>query len=166
MSNARQNWSNACEAALNDQIHAEQSASYVYRSIATFFARDDVALHGFSKWADESAKEELGHAQEFIDYQNKRGGRIAWKALEAPKTEWRSPLEALEDALRLEKSVNEKLFHLHKVADESSDDAFADFIENFLEEQVDAIKKLSDQITNLKRVGDGLGVYLFDKNLQ
>ena len=149
----------------NDQIHAELSASYVYRAMAAFFERDDVALHGFHKWASESAKEESEHANEFTEYQNKRGGRVQWKALEAPKTEWRSPLEALEDALRLEKSVNEKLMNLHRTADESNDDAFADFIEDFLKEQVDAIKKLADQITNLKRVGDGLGVYMFDKDL-
>ena len=40
----------------------------------------------------------------------------------------------------------------------------ADFIEsNFLHEQTEAIKELSNYITNLERVGDGLGVYQFDK---
>lgn len=40
-----------------------------------------------------------------------------------------------------------------------------DFIDgNFLKEQVDAIKELSDHITALKRVGStGHGVYHFDK---
>jgi len=39
-----------------------------------------------------------------------------------------------------------------------------DFIEsNFLEEQVEAIKEFSDFVTNLKRVGPGLGEYQFDK---
>lgn len=41
-----------------------------------------------------------------------------------------------------------------------------DFIESeFLGEQVDDIKLLSDHITNLERVGKGLGEYIFDKNL-
>ena len=40
----------------------------------------------------------------------------------------------------------------------------ADFIEsNFLQEQVEAIKELAGHITNLDRVGNGLGVYQFDK---
>ena len=40
-----------------------------------------------------------------------------------------------------------------------------DFIEGeFLGEQVEAIKMLSDHITNLKRAGTGLGEYLFDKH--
>lgn len=39
-----------------------------------------------------------------------------------------------------------------------------DWIEkHFLTEQVEAIKELSDYITNLKRVGTGLGEYIFDK---
>ena len=39
-----------------------------------------------------------------------------------------------------------------------------DFIEeHFLEEQVESIKQFSDYVTNLKRVGCGLGEYQFDK---
>lgn len=37
------------------------------------------------------------------------------------------------------------------------------FAEKFLEEQVESIKKLADIVTKLKRVGPGLGEYLFDK---
>ena len=40
-----------------------------------------------------------------------------------------------------------------------------DWLEShFLTEQVEAIKELSDHITNLKRVGTGLGEFMFDKN--
>ncbi|CAG2179282.1 unnamed protein product, partial [Oppiella nova] len=46
----------------------------------------------------------------------------------------------------------------------TNDPEFTDFIESeFLHEQVDDIKKLGDHVTNLKRVGPGLGEYLFDK---
>ena len=39
-----------------------------------------------------------------------------------------------------------------------------DFIESeFLTEQVESIKQLSGYVTNLKKVGPGLGEYLFDK---
>merc|ERR1711976_343336 len=101
------------------------------------------------------------------EYQNKRGGRLVLKPIAAPKQEWSSALEAVEDALALEKDVNEKLLRLHAIADAANDAQMTDFIEgNFLNEQVDAIKHLSDMITNLKRVGDGLGVYLFDKDIK
>ena len=38
--------------------------------------------------------------------------------------------------------------------------------EEFLDEQVEAINKLAQYVTNLHRVGEGLGVYIFDKELQ
>lgn len=39
-----------------------------------------------------------------------------------------------------------------------------DFLEGeYLKEQVEAIKELSDYVTNLQRVGTGLGEYMFDK---
>jgi ferritin heavy chain len=39
-----------------------------------------------------------------------------------------------------------------------------DFLETeFLAEQVESIKQFSDYVTNLKRVGSGLGEYMFDK---
>ena len=40
----------------------------------------------------------------------------------------------------------------------------ADFLEgHYLQEQVQAIKEIGDHITNLKRVGTGLGEFLYDK---
>lgn len=163
---ARQNFSTAAEEALNQQINAELSASYVYRAMAAHFDRDDVALHGFRDFFKKNAEEETEHAQIFIDYLNKRGGRAVFKPISAPKNEWTTALEALEDAMVLEKDVNEKLLRLHGIADAANDPQMTDFIEGtFLNEQVDAIKELADMITNIKRVGDGLGVYLFDKNM-
>ena len=46
MSAIRQNYSEACEAAVNKQINMELYASYVYQSMAFHFDRDDVALPG------------------------------------------------------------------------------------------------------------------------
>ena len=167
MSGARQNFAKASEDALNEQVNVELAASYAYRAMAAHFDRDDVALPGFRNFFKKYAEEENEHAQEIIDYINKRGGRVTFKPIPAPKTEWASAIEALEDALALEKAVNEKFLKLHDVADGANDPQLSDWIEGeFLEEQVASIKDIADKITKLKRVGDGLGVYLFDKDLQ
>lgn len=167
MSLARQNFSKASEDALNAQINAELTASYVYTAMGAYFGRDDVSLPGFKGFFQHNAEEEREHAQKFIDYVNLRGGRVNLAAIKQPeKFEW-TPLGALTDALALEKEVNQKLLNLHVVATDSNDPQLTDFIEgDFLNEQVDAIKKLADLITNLHRVGEGLGVYLFDKDLK
>lgn len=60
----------------------------------------------------------------------------------------------------------QSLLIIHKIATDLNDPNFCDFLETeFLQEQVDAIKEISDHITNLKRCGNGLGVYIFDRDL-
>jgi ferritin heavy chain len=43
---------------------------------AYYFDRDDVALPGFCKYFKKASDEERGHAEKFMKYQNRRGGRI------------------------------------------------------------------------------------------
>lgn len=80
------------------------------------------------------------------------------------RDEWGTGLEAMQMALSLEKEVNQSLLDLHVVGDNHGDSQFMDFLEGeYLKEQVDAIKEISDHITQLKRVGPGLGEYMYDK---
>lgn len=168
LSRPRQNFHQESEAGINKQINMELYASYVYQSMAYYFDRDDVALKGFSKFFKDSAEEEREHAEKFMKYQNMRGGRVVLQSIQKPdKDEWGSGLEALETALALEKTVNQSLLDLHKIADKHGDAQMTDMIEGeYLKEQVEAIKDISDKITNLKRVGPGLGEWHFDKELQ
>ncbi|XP_067405909.1 ferritin heavy chain A-like [Emydura macquarii macquarii] len=82
--------------------------------------------------------------------------------------EWGNSLEALQYALQLEKTVNQALLDLHKLAIEQNDPHLCDFLESdYLKEQVKAIKQLGDHLTNLKCLGvpqSGMGEYLFDKH--
>jgi len=167
-SQPRQNYHAECEAGVNKQINLELYASYVYLSMSYYFDRDDVALKGFAKFFKDSSDEEREHAQKLMKFQNERGGRILLQAVQKPeKDEWGSGLEAMQAALALEKNVNQSLLDLHTVADSKNDAQMADFIEaNYLTEQTEAIKDLSDKVTNLKRVGPGLGEFMFDKDLQ
>jgi len=161
----RQNFHSESEGGVNKQINLELYASYVYQSMAWYFDRDDVALKGFHKYFKKASEEEREHAEKLMKFQNQRGGRIKLSDIKHPdRDEWSSGLEAMETALTLEKNVNQSLLDLHKIAEAHGDDQMQDWIEShFLTEQVEAIKELSDHITNLKRVGPGLGEYMFDK---
>ncbi|KAJ8910419.1 hypothetical protein NQ315_013894 [Exocentrus adspersus] len=166
-SQVRQNFHKDCEDGINKQINLELYASYVYLSMAYYFQRDDVSLLGFHKYFKEASEEEREHAYKLLEYQNKRGGRIVLTSIEAPETqEWSTAAEAMNAALDLEKRVNESLLDLHSVASGHMDVNLCDFLEtHYLQEQVDAIKELGDHVTNLKRVGEGLGVFMFDQKL-
>lgn len=80
--------------------------------------------------------------------------------------EWGTPLEAIEAALELEKTVNQSILDIHDVASTRSDPHLCDFLEtHFLTEQVEAIKELGDWVTRIKRVGPGLGEHIVDKEI-
>lgn len=163
----KQNFHADTEAGINKQINLELTASYVYQSMAFYFDRADVALEGFYKYFKEQSDEEREHAEKLMKYQNLRGGAIKLSDVRKPSQEnWSSPLDALEAALQLERDVNQALLDLHAVANNHDDAQFCDYLESeFLGEQVDAINKITGMITNLKRVGPGLGEYIFAKNL-
>jgi len=164
MSRIRQNYHEDCEARINKQINMELYASYVYLSMSYYYDRDDVAMPGFAKYFKKASDEERDHAQLFMDYQNKRGGRIVLQDIGKPaQDEWGTPLQGIEAALELEKTVNQSILDIHAVASSRNDPQLCDFLEtHFLTEQVEAIKELSDWVTKLKGVGPGLGEHIID----
>ncbi|XP_051987412.1 ferritin, heavy polypeptide 1a [Xyrauchen texanus] len=167
-SQVRQNFEEACEAAINRQINMELYASYVYLSMSYYFDRDDKALNNFAKFFLHQSHEEREHAEKLMKFQNQRGGKIFLQDVKKPeKDEWGSGVEALECALQLEKSVNHSLLELHKLSSQHNDPHMCDFIEtHYLDEQVKSIKELGDWVTNLRRMGapqNGMAEYLFDK---
>jgi len=168
---ARKMYASECEAAVNRQINIEYSISYLYHSMYAFFDRDNVGLPGFAQYFKEESEEERGHAEKLLEYQNKRGGKVVLGALMSPITEFDhadkgEALYAMELALSLEKLNYEKLVDVHRVADEQGDPSLTDFIEGeYLEEQVEAIKKVSTYVSQLRRIGKGEAVWHFDRAL-
>nr|BAK09173.1 ferritin [Tamarix androssowii] len=168
---ARQKFVDECEAAINEQINVEYNVSYVYHAMYAYFDRDNVALKGLAKFFKESSLEEREHAEKLMEYQNKRGGRVKLQSIVMPLSEFDhmekgDALYAMELALSLEKLTNEKLLNLHHVAEENHDVQLQEFIEGeYLSEQVDAIKKISEYVAQLRRIGKGHGVWHFDQML-
>ncbi|GMI87309.1 ferritin 4 [Hibiscus trionum] len=168
---ARQKYSDECEAAINEQINVEYNVSYVYHAMFAYFDRDNVALKGLAKFFKESSLEEREHAEKLMEYQNKRGGKVKLQSILMPFSEFDNAekgdaLYAMELALSLEKLTNEKLLHLHSVAEKNHDVQLTDFVEGeYLAEQVESIKKISEYVAQLRRVGKGHGVWHFDQML-
>merc|ERR1711887_323637 len=167
MSKVKHNFHSDSEALINKQINMELYASYVYLSMSAYFARDDISLHGFAKRFRDASKEEKEHAETLIDYQNMRGGRVVFREIAKPTCdEWGTAIEAIEASLELEKTVNESILNMHKMADSHGDAQMTDFLEGtFLKEQVEAIEEIADLVTKMNRAGDGLGLHVIDKEL-
>lgn len=156
------------EEEINKQVNRELFAHYTYLSMAMHFDRDDINLPGFHKFFKEASDEELDHAKKLMEYQNKRGGRVKLHSIMKPcKDHWGSGLDAMKDALALEKDVYQALLDLHKTASNNDDPQLQDFLEaHYLGEQVDSIKELSNYVNTLRRIPEAsyaIGEYHFDK---
>ncbi|KAL2227383.1 ferritin-2, chloroplastic [Sesamum indicum] len=168
---ARHKFADESEAAINEQINVEYNVSYVYHAMFAYFDRDNVALKGLAMFFKESSLEEREHAEKLMEYQNKRGGKVKLQSILMPLSEFDhaekgDALYAMELALSLEKLTNEKLLNLHAIASRNNDVQLTDFIESeFLAEQVESIKKISEYVAQLRRVGKGHGVWHFDQML-
>merc|ERR1712212_1277733 len=82
-----------------------------------------------TKLFQESSNEGRDHGMKLMEYQAKRGGRVVFQDIAKPSSmECGTPLEAVEAALELEKTVNQSLLDLHKVAGDKGDGHLCDFL--------------------------------------
>jgi ferritin len=150
--------------ALNNQINAELNSAYLYMAMAGYFESHD--LKGMAHWMRIQATEENAHAMRIFDFINDRSGRVALTALETPKGEWASPLEAFEEAYRHELKITGLINNLMNLAAAERDSAAHDFLEWFAREQVEEESNAQLIVSQLKLVGDsGVGRYLVDQQL-
>ncbi|KAH7729900.1 ferritin heavy-chain [Aphelenchoides avenae] len=104
------------------------------------------------------------NALKLIKYQNLRGGFVTFDAVAKPsQDQWSGALEMFQAALAAELESNEALLDLHKTADRQKDPQLCDELEDyFLRPSVELIEELGRIITNLRRVGNGVGEFVFD----
>jgi len=150
--------------ALNSQINAELFSEYLYLSMSAYFESQD--FKGMAHWMLLQAGEEHQHAMRIFNYLNARGGRVVLCAIEAPKTEWQSPLEAFQDAYAHEVKISTMINDLMNLVGAERDGASHDFLEWFVREQVEEEASVQLIVAQLRRVGDsGVGLVMVDQQL-
>jgi ferritin len=150
--------------ALNNQLNAELYSAYLYLSMSAYF--HSVNLGGFANWMRVQAQEELTHAMKFYDYVNERGGRVTLHAVEAPPSEWDSPLAVFEHVYQHEQKVTGMINKLVDLAVEARDHATNNFLQWFVSEQVEEEASADEVVQRLKLVGDDpSGLFMIDREL-
>ena len=140
------------EAALNAQLNAEVYSGYLYLSMAAYF--EDIDLAGFANWMRVQAEEELEHGMKFYDYLIRRGASVTLEAIEKPQTEWESPLAVFEHVLSHEKMVTGLINDLVDLAIQERDHATNNFLQWFVEEQVEEEENAMEMLAKVKLAGD------------
>ena len=152
------------EAALNAQVNKEFFSSYLYLSMSSYFASK--SLNGVANWMKIQADEEHLHASKFHAYILQKGGRVVLKAIDAPKTEWKSVLDAYEDTYVHEKFITASIDELVNLSLEVKDHATNNFLQWFVTEQVEEEANVTKIIDDLKMIGENsYGVFMLDREL-
>ncbi|MBC7879140.1 MAG: ferritin [Anaerolineales bacterium] len=152
--------------AMNEQINKELFSSYLYLSMAAYF--EERSLSGFTHWMRMQESEERVHAMKLYDYVLERGGKVTLKAIEAPKTEWKSYLELAEEVAAHEAKVTASIHTLYELALTEKDYASQVMLQWFITEQVEEEKNAAEIVANLKLIderGTGTGVMILDHEL-
>src|SRR5438552_3783000 len=119
--------------AINEQIGYEFSASMQYYAIAAHFAAE--ALPQLSQYFFQQAEEEKGHALRFIKYVVDAGGRVMIPAIDAPKSNFKTPKDAVKLSLDQEVKVTKQINALVELARNENDYITINFLQWFLTEQ-------------------------------
>lgn len=152
------------EKALNQQINAELYSAYLYLSMSAHFQA--MNLKGFANWMRMQAMEEFSHADRFSAFVLDRGGRVQLTAIEGPPVSWKSALAVFQDTYRHEQKVTGLINALVDLAIKEKDHATNNFLQWFVNEQVEEEAHAEELVQQLKLIGDaGHGLLMLDREL-
>ena len=150
--------------ALNKQLNEELYSSYAYLAMSTHFSSQ--SLDGFAHWFRLQSQEEYGHAMKFYGFIIQTGGEVTLKQIGAPKTTWKTVMEAFKDTLAHEKKITGLIHKLVGGAMQSKDYAVNNFLQWFVNEQVEEEATVEEIIHKLEMIGDNKGgLYMLDREL-
>ena len=152
------------QKALNGQLNAELYSAYLYLSMAAYFETADLA--GFANWMRVQDSEERLHAMKFYDYILERGGKVTLGSIEAPPSDWNSPLAVFEATLTHEQKVTGLINDLVNLAVAERDHATEIFLQWFVTEQVEEEASADQVVQKLKLMGDASGgLFMLDREM-
>lgn len=149
---------------LNDQFNFELLSGYYYMGMASYCS--DENMKGFAHFFIEQAKEEYEHAMKFYEFIYDMDGRVKTQAMDEPKNDFNSFLEVFETALGHEEEVTSRINSLLELAMDEKSYPTVQFLQWFVEEQVEEENTMKDIIFKLEKVKDHpQGLFMLDHQL-
>ena len=139
--------------AINEQIGREFGASLQYVTIAAHF--DAQSLPFLAKHFYRQAEVEREHAMKFLHYIVDTGGRVGIPDIGGPKNEFTSAEEAVKLSLKWEEVVTKQIHGLYEIALKENDYTTQNFLQWFIEEQLEEVSSMDRLLSIVRRAGEG-----------
>lgn len=139
---------------LRDQVGNEFDAHQQYIALAIWFDRSSLprlAAHFYRQ-----ALEERNHAMMIMQYALDRDMVIEIPGVNSPRNDFVQAREPVALALEQEKAVTDQIVTLAKTARDEGDYVGEQFMQWFLEEQVEEVSSMSTLLSVVDRAGDNL----------
>ena len=151
-------------AAINDQIKAEFDSAYIYLAMSAYF--EDCGLSGMAHWMKKQYKEEVEHAEKFIDYLYERGARVIIPDIAKPKENYSDALDVFRTAYAHEQYVTSRIYKLVDMAVEEKDYATQSMLKWYVDEQLEEEDNTGSIVSKLEFLGkDNHSLYIIDREL-
>ena len=150
-------------AALNAQVGHEFGASLQYVQIAAYFEGEGLPM--LARHFYRQAEEEREHAMKFVKFLADADGALAIPAVPAPKPAFRSAEEAVELSRDWEMTVTKQINALMDLAIADNDHITKQFLDWFLEEQLEEVSSMDQLLRMVRRAGES-GLLFIENYLQ
>jgi ferritin len=129
---------------LIEQVGHELRAHQLYLGMSIYFSRE--SLDRWAKLFRDQSTEEAGHAQKIIDFLIDHEVQFDLPALKSATTRYGSALAVAQAALESERRVTAQFGEMNKVALTEGDATAQQFLQWFIEEQVEEERKVQGLI--------------------
>ena len=134
--------------AINEQIKNEFYSGWLYLAMA--YKAEELSLKYFAEWFRMQEAEERMHATKMCTYLIDQGADVKLSALDAPKFDGSSIATMVKETVKHEKFITDCISNLVNIAREDKDNATFNFLQWYVEEQVEevaSVTELEDLVT-------------------
>ena len=126
----------------------------------------ELGLNGFASWMRHQAKEEVEHGLKIFDYLIDCNSFVTLKQIRMPEFEFTGILSIFNTVYEHEKCITNSIMTVAKMAEDECDRTTLNFVDWFIEEQVEEEEIVKNIIKRLELFGeDKVALYLMDKEL-
>lgn len=143
--------------AINKQIGNEFAAFMQYVAIGAYF--DSRTLPELSGYFYKQAEEEKGHAYKMIKFLCDADAQVEIPAVKAPQTRFDSVEAAIRLSYEQEVQVTEQIKAIYEIAVATKDRITENFLQWFLEEQLEEVSSMDSLLIIVRRAGDEANLF-------
>lgn len=121
--------------AINEQLNFELASGFIYKGMEAYFGKE--GYDGFKHFMKLQAEEEYEHHQKFAEFLYSVDKCVEYTKIPGVKNEYKSPKDAIEQALGHEQEVTKRIHNLYQIALEEKDYEAITILDWFLNEQVE-----------------------------